>query len=331
MLYFFYGNQSLLELEFQKKRQEYLQKEDVIHSFDFSNKEDEIFLQKLSMNSMFAEKKVFFIKRAEALKASSLIAILKSMSLFDLSEKEILLFYQEKEIGKSIEKELMKLNTKLISFSEEEQEKNLKQYLENKLSISSYDAEKLLEMLGKDFPKIEQETNKILQFLDGEIFSFEKVLSILSIEKEYNIFSVIDQFLEQENPDLLLEYLQQNTNDTSVVLYNLADALFLLSKLSSLLENNQIEDKISYTNFKNSFPKIQQYFRGKGGRILHPYPVYLKIKIAKKHSLSFWLKKLQDILVCEYQFKSGFMDMNMSIEQFILGFYSSFSNIPQDR
>src|SRR3712207_389986 len=111
------------------------------------------------------------------------------MSLFDLSEKEILLFYQEKEIGKSIEKELMKLNTKLISFSEEEQEKNLKQYLENKLSISSYDAEKLLEMLGKDFPKIEQETNKILQFLDGEIFSFEKVLSILSIEKEYNIFS----------------------------------------------------------------------------------------------------------------------------------------------
>ena len=163
------------------------------------------------------------------------------------------------------------------------------------MALSSYDAEKLLEMLGKDFHKIEQESNKIIQFLDGEAFSFEKVLPILSIEKEYNIFTLIDQFLEQEKPAILLEYLQQNPNDIPVILYNLADSLFLLSKIASLLEKDQIDDRASYTHFKTSFPKIQAYFRGKGGRPLHPYPVYLKIKIAKKHPLSFWLKKLNEI------------------------------------
>lgn len=329
MLYFFYGNQSLLELELQKRRQKYLQKNVTVYSFDFSNREEEAFLQELSMNSMFAEPKAFFIKRAETLKTNSWTAVLKSMALFDLSEKEILFFYQEKELGKSIEKELQKLNARFIAFPEEEQEKNLKQYLENKLALSSYDAEKLLEMLGKDFHKIEQESNKIIQFLDGEAFSFEKVLPILSIEKEYNIFTLIDQFLEQEKPAILLEYLQQNPNDIPVILYNLADSLFLLSKIASLLEKDQIDDRASYTHFKTSFPKIQAYFRGKGGRPLHPYPVYLKIKIAKKHPLSFWLKKLNEILLCEYRFKSGFMDIQMSMEQFILGFYSSSSNTPQ--
>ncbi|HEY4532781.1 MAG TPA: hypothetical protein VIG61_01355 [Fusobacterium sp.] len=329
MLYFFYGNQSLLELELQKRRQEYLQKNVTVYSFDFSNKEEEAFLQELSMNSMFAEPKAFFIKRAEALKTNSWATILKSMALFDLSEKEILFFYPGKEIGKNMEKEFQKLNTHFISFTEEEQEKNLKQYLENKLALSSYDAEKLLEMLGKDFHKIEQESNKILQFLDGKAFSFEKVLPILSIEKDYNIFTLIDQFLEQEKPAILLEYLQQNPNDIPAILYNLADSLFLLSKITSLLEKDQMDDRVSYTHFKTSFSKIQVYFRGKGGRPLHPYPVYLKIKIAKKYPLSFWLKKLNEILLCEYQFKSGFMDIQMSMEQFILGFYSSSSDIPQ--
>lgn len=112
-----------MELELQKRRQKYLQKNVTIYSFDFSNREEEAFLQKLSMNSMFAEPKAFFIKRAEALKTNSWTAILKSMALFNLSEKEILFFYQEKELRKSMEKELQKLNAKFIAFPEEEQEK----------------------------------------------------------------------------------------------------------------------------------------------------------------------------------------------------------------
>lgn len=331
MFYFFYGNQSLLELELQKRKKECSERNDVIHSFDFSNQEEEAFLQELSMNSMFTESKCFFVKRVEALKGIQLANILKGMALFDISQKEIFFFYAEKEIGKTVEKELTKLGTEITIFTEEEQEKNLKHYLEEKLSLSSYDAEKLLEMLGKNFHKIEQESNKILQFLDGESFSFEKVFPILSIEKEYNIFSIIDQFLEQESPQILLEYLQQNKNDISVILYNLAESLLLITKISSLIEQDQIDDRVSYTNFKTSFSKIQQYFRGKGNRILHPYPVYLKIKIAKKHPISFWLKKLNEILLCEYQFKSGFIDIQSSIEHFILGFYPSFSNIPQDK
>lgn len=331
MFYFFYGNQSLLELELKKRREEYSQKNYIIHSFDFSNQEEEIFLQELSMNSMFAETKCFLVKRVEHFKGNQLSNLLKGMSLFDLSKKEIFFFYAEKEIGKTVEKELTKLGTEITIFTEEEQEKNLKHYLEKKLSLSSYDAEKLLEMLGKNFHKIEQESNKILQFLDGESFSFEKVFPILSIEKEYNIFSIIDQFLEQESPQILLEYLQQNKNDISVILYNLAESVFLIAKISSLIEQDQIDDRVSYTNFKTSFSKIQQYFRGKGNRSLHPYPVYLKIKIAKKHPISFWLKKLNEILLCEYQFKSGFMDIQMSIEQFILGFYPFSLSIPQDK
>lgn len=326
MLYFFYGNETLLNLELQKRKEELLQQNYQIQSFDFSLKEEESFVNSLSMNSMFEEKKIFLVKRAEALKSSQLQAILKTLSVFDLSEKEILMSFAEKDLGKTIEKELTKLNASLLFFDSEAQEKQLVHYLEEKLSLAHYEAEKLLEMLGKDFHKLEQESNKILQFLDGEKFSFEKVFPILSLEKDFNIFFLIDEFLQKEKAEKLLDYLHENPNDSSLFLYQLGDSLLLLTKLCSLLEKGLIEKNSSYPDFKNSFPSIQQYCHGKGGKILHPYPVYLKIKIARKYPLEFWLQKIDEILRCEYQFKSGFMDMTTSVGQFILGFYQSSSN-----
>lgn len=331
MLYFFYGNENLLNLELQKYQKSLVQKEYQVDIFDFSLKEEESFLNALSMNSMFLEKKAFLLKRVERLNNAKLQTLLKAISLFDISEKEILISFAEKEIGKNIEKELGKIEHKIIYLKAENQEKQLKKYIEEKLSLPSYDAEKLLEMLGKDFNKLEQESNKILQFLDGEKFSFEKLVPILSIEKDYNIFFLFDDFLQEEKPEKLLEYLQQNPNDSSLFLYQLVDALLLVSKISSLLDKGLIKDGVSYTDFKASFANIQQYCRGRGNRILHPYQVYLKIKIAKKHPVEFWLQKIKEVLYCEYNFKSGFMDMTTSLSQFILGFYLSSSNTRQDR
>lgn len=331
MLYFFYGNENLLDLELQKRKEDLLQKGYRIHIFDFSWKEEELFLNELSMNSMFLEKKAFLLKRTEKLKSAQLQSLLKAIALFDISEKEILISFAEKEVGKSIEKELAKIEHQTICLKSEDQKKQLKKYIEEKLSLPSYDAEKLLEMLGNDFHKLEQESDKILQFLDGEKFNFETLVPILSIEKDYNIFFLLDEFLEKETSEKLLEYLQRNPNDSSLFLYQLADTLLLVSKLSSLLDEGLIEENISYTDFKASFTSIQQYCRGRGDRILHPYQVYLKIKVAKKYPVEFWLQKMKEVLFCEYNFKSGFIDISMSLSQFILGFYSFSSNTPQDR
>lgn len=322
MLYLFYGNENIINLEIQKYKKRWEEEGLSLFFYDMALKEEEHFFADISMNSMFAEKKAFVLKRLEHLKATQLTSFCKALSLFDLEDKEIILSYADANLGKTFQKELEKISAQLHLFSEETQEEHLKAYLQEKLKISSYDAEKLLEMLGKDFHKIEQETHKILQFLDGNPFSFELVHPLLSIEKEYSLFALIDAFLEKEENKDILDYLEQNPNDSGAFLYQMAESILLISKLASLIEGGQIDPRVSYNVFKKDFPNFQHYCRGRGDRILHPYPVYLKLKIAAKHPSAFWLQTLEELLLVEYQFKSGSMDMLVAVSQFILGFFA---------
>lgn len=92
-----------------------------------------------------------FYQKSGNFKTNSWTAVLKSMALFDLSEKEIL-FFIRKRTWKSIEKNF-KIKCPVHSLPRRRTGKNLKQYLENKLALSSYDAENYWKCWEKIFIK----------------------------------------------------------------------------------------------------------------------------------------------------------------------------------
>lgn len=62
MLYLFYGNENLINLEIQKYKKKWQEEGFSIFSYDFALKEEEAFWGEISINSMFAEKKSLSFK-----------------------------------------------------------------------------------------------------------------------------------------------------------------------------------------------------------------------------------------------------------------------------
>ena len=256
MLYFLHGDTSPLQIKYEELLNKIKNEFPNIPEkyFDASQKEDEVFLQTVSTNSIFNPKELLILRRAEDIK--NIEAFFKTLKLFNLSQKEIIIIYEEflNDYGK-IKNPLSKKAmdsigeiAQIICYRKENEKKAVTFYLQNELNISEYEAEKFVEIIGDDFFKIKNEVEKVKNYLDGDTFNLTKVMPVLSITKEYNHKTLIEDFLYNKNITPLLEFLQKE-KEYMGFLYMTTEELLINLKLNYLSKESIITKNTSYKKF----------------------------------------------------------------------------------
>ena len=200
MIYFLHGDTAPLQIKYGEIIDKIKSNNPSIPEkiFDASLDEVTLFFDSISTNSIFSPKELIILKRAEDFK--NLDGIAKSLKMYNLAQKEIVIVYEEflNDYGK-IKNPIPKKTldnfqeiAEIICFRKENEKKAIIFYIQHELNISEYEAEKFVELVGDDFFKVKNEVEKVKSFLDGDSFNLEKVKPLLSINEEYNLKNLID-------------------------------------------------------------------------------------------------------------------------------------------
>lgn len=328
MIYFLHGDTAPLQLKYEEILDKIKSNNPSIPEkiFDASLDEVTLFFDSVSTNSIFSPKELIILKRVESFK--NLEGIAKSLKMYNLTQKEIIIVYEEflNDFGKiknPIPKKTLdsfKEIAEIICFRKENEKKAIIFYLQQELNISEYEAEKFVELVGDDFFKVKNEAEKVKSFLDGEVFNLEKVKPLLSINEEFNLKTLIENFLTTQSKDDLLHFVSKEKLHTNF-LYGIGDELIFYLKLSSLAQDGTLNKNISYKKFNEGvFEDIKDYFLTERG-YPHPYTLFLKLKNMDIFEQEFLQKKIKELTYLEHSIKSGNMEMELGVENYILGFF----------
>ena len=228
--------------------------------FDVDLKENEKFLEKININSIFSSQELVVLKRAEKLK--NIEEILKYIANLEIVNKEIIIDYDKEDgkFGVKLKKlldEFSKNKQMEVFLFQKETEEEIRAYVVNELDINARDVAMLLEMIGNNPFKVRNEVAKIKIFLDGEKFDIEKIKNIVSIEKDYQIYEMTRNIL-LNNPADVMRYLEQKKEYIGI-LYSLYNELEIMYKISSLKMKGRKFSK-NYNTFKIEFEEIKEIF-----------------------------------------------------------------------
>ena len=328
MIYFLHGDTAPLQIKYEEIIDKIKSNNPSIPEkiFDASLDEVTLFFDSISTNSIFSPKELIILKRAEDFK--NLDGIAKSLKMYNLAQKEIVIVYEEflNDYGK-IKNPIPKKTldsfqeiAEIICFRKENEKKAIIFYIQHELNISEYEAEKFVELVGDDFFKVKNEVEKVKSFLDGDSFNLEKVKPLLSINEEYNLKNLIENFLISKNTKDLLHFVSKEKLHNNFI-YGIAEELIFYLKLSSLAQDNILNKNISYKRFNEGmFENIKMFFLTDRG-YPHPYTLFLKLKNIDIFDEFFLRKKLKELTYLEYSIKSGNLDVEIGVEDYIIGFF----------
>lgn len=328
MIYFLHGDTAPLQIKYGEIIDKIKSNNPSIPEkiFDASLDEVTLFFDSISTNSIFSPKELIILKRAEDFK--SLDGIAKSLKMYNLAQKEIVIVYEEflNDYGK-IKNPIPKKTldsfqeiAEIICFRKENEKKAIIFYIQHELNISEYEAEKFVELVGDDFFKVKNEVEKVKSFLDGDSFNLEKIKPLLSINEEYNLKNLIENFLISKNTKDLLHFVSKEKLHNNFI-YGIAEELIFYLKLSSLAQDNILNKNISYKKFNEGiFENIKMFFLTDRG-YPHPYTLFLKLKNIDIFDEFFLRKKLKELTYLEYSIKSGNLDVEIGVEDYIIGFF----------
>ncbi|UUV18088.1 hypothetical protein NRK67_12420 [Fusobacteria bacterium ZRK30] len=289
-------------------------------TFDAGLKEEELFFQSISINSMFGGKELLILKRAE--KIDKIWNFFKAMNNFNILNKDIIIIYNSSlnEFGKEVKpfpkkaRKEVEGNFKLMEVSDKDGNTTLN-YIMNTLNIDKPTALKFKDMVGGDLSVLRQEMQKINNFLEGDTFTFEKVVNILTVSKEYNTFDMVKEVL-QGNKENTISHLKKS-KEHIFFLNILTGELLNLLKLRVLFEEGTIKSTRNYNTFKVVFEKNKSLFKNKRG-FSHPYVIFLKLPLIERFDSVILQKYLNKVLDIEAKFKSGNGELEIMLETFIL-------------
>lgn len=328
MIYFLHGDTAPLQIKYGEIIDKIKSNNPSIPEkiFDASLDEVTLFFDSISTNSIFSPKELIILKRAEDFK--NLDGIAKSLKMYNLAQKEIVIVYEEflNDYGK-IKNPIPKKTldsfqeiAEIICFRKENEKKAIIFYIQHELNISEYEAEKFVELVGDDFFKVKNEVEKVKSFLDGDSFNLEKIKPLLSINEEYNLKNLIENFLISKNTKDLLHFVSKEKLHNNFI-YGIAEELIFYLKLSSLAQDNILNKNISYKKFNEGiFENIKMFFLTDKG-YPHPYTLFLKLKNIDIFDEFFLRKKLKELTYLEYSIKSGNLDVEIGVEDYIIGFF----------
>ena len=292
--------------------------------FDADLKENEKFLEKININSIFSSQELVVLKRAEKLK--NIEEILKYIANLEIVNKEIVIDYDKEDgkFGAKLKKLLDELekNRKMTVFLfQKETEEEIRAYVIDELEINGgRDLALLLEMIGNNPFKVRNEVEKIKVFLNGEKFDIEKIKNVVSVEKEYRIYEMTRNILLNKPADVM-RYLEQK-KEYMGILYSLYSELETMYKISSLKKRGRKFSK-NYNTFKMEFEEIKEVFKS-NNRILNSYVIFKKLEIEQNYT-NLNLKKL--VFRCweiEREIKTGKIEMETGVEILIMEICSLF-------
>ena len=291
--------------------------------FDVDLKENEQFLEKININSIFSSRELVVLKRAEKLK--NIEEILKYIANLEIVNKEIIIDYDKEDgkFGAKLKKlldELEKNRKMKVFLFQKETEEEIRAYIVNELGINGRDLALLLEMIGNNPFKVRNEVEKIKVFLNGEKFDIEKIKNVVSVEKEYQIYEMTRNIL-LNNPADVMRYLEQK-KEYMGILYSLYSELETMYKISSLKKRGRKFSR-NYNAFKMEFEEIKEVFKS-NNRIPNSYVIFKKLELEQNYT-NLNLKKL--VFRCweiEREIKTGKIEMETGVEMLIMEICSLF-------
>ena len=291
--------------------------------FDVDLKENEQFLEKININSIFLSQELVVLKRAEKLK--NIEEILKYIANLEIVNKEIIIDYDKEDgkFGAKLKKlldELEKNRKVKVFLFQKETEEEIRAYIVNELGINGRDLALLLEMIGNNPFKVRNEVEKIKVFLNGEKFDIEKIKNVVSVEKEYQIYEMTRNIL-LNNPADVMRYLEQK-KEYMGILYSLYSELETMYKISSLKKRGRKFSK-NYNTFKMEFEEIKEVFKS-NNRIPNSYVIFKKLELEQNYT-NLNLKKL--VFRCweiERDIKMGKIEMETGVNVLIMEICSLF-------
>ena len=291
--------------------------------FDVDLKENEQFLEKININSIFLSQELVVLKRAEKLK--NIEEILKYIANLEIVNKEIIIDYDKEDgkFGAKLKKlldELEKNRKMKVFLFQKETEEEIRAYIVNELGINGRDLALLLEMIGNNPFKVRNEVEKIKVFLNGEKFDIEKIKNVVSVEKEYQIYEMTRNIL-LNNPADVMRYLEQK-KEYMGILYSLYSELETMYKISSLKKRGRKFSK-NYNTFKMEFEEIKEVFKS-NNRIPNSYVIFKKLELEQNYT-NLNLKKL--VFRCweiEREIKTGKIEIETGVEILIMEICSLF-------
>lgn len=279
--------------------------------FDAAQNEQEAFVHSISFVNMFGGQELIVLKRAE--NVNKLANFFDMLGKFNIVNKDIIID-MKKKLGKK-EKENAKSLGKLLEVANKTENDNIRNYVQEELGISSRDAHDLLEMIGTDIQKVRNEVDKIQNYLSGETFELSKIRNIVSIQKEFNIFEIIEEVLNGK-VDNALQYLQRE-KAYMLFLYNIASEFKTILKLKLLEKEKRIYFTTNYNKFKYEYEKVKENLRTAKG-YMHPYAVFKKLGKINKFSEEQLKQALADVLQAELDIKTGNKKDDMAVELLIM-------------
>ena len=291
--------------------------------FDVDLKENEQFLEKININSIFSSQELVVLKRAEKLK--NIEEILKYIANLEIVNKEIIIDYDKEDgkFGAKLKKlldELEKNRKMKVFLFQKETEEEIRAYVIDELEINGRDLALLLEMIGNNPFKVRNEVEKIKVFLNGEKFDIEKIKNVVSVEKEYQIYEMTRNIL-LNNPADVMRYLEQK-KEYMGILYSLYSELETMYKISSLKKRGRKFSR-NYNAFKMEFEEIKEIFKS-NNRIPNSYVIFKKLELEQNYT-NLNLKKL--VFRCweiEREIKTGKIEMETGVEMLIMEICSLF-------
>ena len=291
--------------------------------FDVDLKENEQFLEKININSIFLSQELVVLKRAEKLK--NIEEILKYIANLEIVNKEIIIDYDKEDgkFGAKLKKlldELEKNRKMKVFLFQKETEEEIRAYIVNELGINGRDLALLLEMIGNNPFKVRNEVEKIKVFLNGEKFDIEKIKNVVSVEKEYRIYEMTRNILLNKPADVM-GYLEQK-KEYMGILYSLYSELETMYKISSLKKRGRKFSR-NYNAFKMEFEEIKEVFKS-NNRIPNSYVIFKKLELEQNYT-NLNLKKL--VFRCweiEREIKTGKIEMETGVEILIMEICSLF-------
>ena len=291
--------------------------------FDVDLKENEQFLEKININSIFSSRELVVLKRAEKLK--NIEEILKYIANLEIVNKEIIIDYDKEDgkFGAKLKKlldELEKNRKMKVFLFQKETEEEIRAYIVNELGINGRDLALLLEMIGNNPFKVRNEVEKIKVFLNGEKFDIEKIKNVVSVEKEYQIYEMTRNILLNKPADVM-RYLEQK-KEYMGILYSLYSELETMYKISSLKKRGRKFSR-NYNAFKMEFEEIKEVFKS-NNRIPNSYVIFKKLELEQNYT-NLNLKKL--VFRCweiERDIKMGKIEMETGVNMLIMEICSLF-------
>ena len=291
--------------------------------FDVDLKENEQFLEKININSIFSSQELVVLKKAEKLK--NIEEILKYIANLEIVNKEIIIDYDKEDgkFGAKLKKlldELEKNRKMKVFLFQKETEEEIRAYIVNELGINGRDLALLLEMIGNNPFKVRNEVEKIKIFLNGEKFDIEKIKNVVSVEKEYRIYEMTRNILLNKPADVM-RYLEQK-KEYMGILYSLYSELETMYKISSLKKRGRKFSR-NYNAFKMEFEEIKEVFKS-NNRIPNSYVIFKKLELEQNYT-NLNLKKL--VFRCweiERDIKMGKIEMETGVNVLIMEICSLF-------